>query len=91
MITYSLYDAKAKFSEIIRQVREGKSVFVSYRGEAVAVIRPVPKSDKSLAARIDRLETDGAVSRSAGHNGRLRTGKRRPGALKRFLTERDGT
>jgi prevent-host-death family protein len=89
MITYSLYDAKAKFSEIIRQVREGKSITVSYRGEAVAVIRPVPKSDKSLARRIDRLESNGVVSRSGGHQGRLRTTTRKPGALTRFLAERD--
>ncbi len=89
MTTYSLYDAKAKFSEIIRQVREGKSITVSYRGEAVAVIRPVPKAKQSLAERIDQLEADGAVSRSAGRQGRLRSVSRRPGALARFLAERD--
>ena len=89
MITYSLYDAKAKFSEIIRQVREGKSITVSYRGEAVAVIRPVSKADSSLADRMNRLEADGVLLRSAGQHGRLRTAKRRPGALARFLAERD--
>ena len=89
MITYSLYDAKAKFSEIIRQVREGKSVTVSYRGEAVAVIRPAPKTSQTLAERLDRLESDGVVSRSAGHKGRLGPTARKPGALARFLDERD--
>ena len=89
MTIYSLYDAKAKFSEIIRQVREGKSITVSYRGEAVAVICPVPKASESLAERIDQLESDGVVFRSAGHQGRLRKATRKPGALTRFLDERD--
>ena len=33
---YSIYEAKAKFSEIIRKVREGQTVTVSYHGEPVA-------------------------------------------------------
>lgn len=89
MITYSLYDAKAKFSEIIRQVREGKSVTVSYRGEAVAVIRPVSKTNQTLTERLDRLESDGVLSRSAGHRVRLGATARKPGALARFLADRD--
>jgi prevent-host-death family protein len=38
---YSTYDAKAKFSEILRKVRTSQHVIVSCRGEAVAEIRPV--------------------------------------------------
>ncbi|MYA59219.1 MAG: type II toxin-antitoxin system prevent-host-death family antitoxin, partial [Chloroflexi bacterium] len=30
--TYSTYEAKAKFSEVIRRVREGETVVVSYHG-----------------------------------------------------------
>ena len=36
--TYSTYEAKAKFSEIMRKVREGKHVYISYRGKEVAEI-----------------------------------------------------
>ena len=38
--TYSTYEAKAKFSEIIRKVRRGQRVIISYRGEEVAEISP---------------------------------------------------
>ena len=40
-ITYSTYEAKARFSEVLRQVREGKTVTISYRGEPAAEIRPI--------------------------------------------------
>ena len=40
-ITYSTYEAKARFSEIIRHVREGRTVTVSYRGEPVAEVRSI--------------------------------------------------
>ena len=49
METYSIHEAKARFSEIIRQVREGKTVAVSYRGKPVAEIRPIEE-----ASRINR-------------------------------------
>ena len=31
--TYSTYEAKAKFSEILRKIRGGESVYVTYRGK----------------------------------------------------------
>ena len=46
---YSTYEAKAQFSEIIRQVRQGKTIMVSYRGEPVAEIRPFQR--RGLLAR----------------------------------------
>ena len=39
--TYSLYEAKAKLSAIIRQVREGRPVVVTLHGEPVAEIRSI--------------------------------------------------
>ena len=35
-LVYSTYEAEARFSEVIRHVREGKTVTVSCRGEPVA-------------------------------------------------------
>ncbi len=49
--TYSLYEAKARLSAIIRQVREGRHVLVTVRGEPVAEIRPVAREANDLAAR----------------------------------------
>lgn len=89
MKTYSTYEAKARFSEILRQVRQGRTIRVSYRGEPVAEIRPIAGAEASLARRLDRLEERGVLIRPAERKGSLATVRRRPGALDRFLAERD--
>ncbi len=86
---YSVYDAKAKFSEIIRKVRAGQSVTVSYHGEPVAEIRPIRPQGFALEDRLRRMEDRGVVVRSSAGAGRLRRVARRPGALQRFLSDRD--
>jgi prevent-host-death family protein len=86
--TYSTYEAKAKFSEIMRKVREGKHVYVSYRGKEVAGIRPLPKDD-SLEDRLRRLEEQGVLGPRPTRKGKLEPIAHRPGALKRFLESRD--
>jgi len=87
-ITYSAYDAKARFSEVLRQVRDGKTVTVSYRGKPVAEIRAIRESRETIEARLDDLERQGILIRSSGPRKPLRSVVRRPGALKRFLAER---
>jgi prevent-host-death family protein len=87
--TYSLYAAKAKLSEIVRRVREGDVVTISYRGEPVAEVRPIPKGKQTLEKRIKELEARGVIVRAATRRGKLRPIAHRPGALKRFLAERD--
>ena len=44
-ITYSAHEAKARFAEMLRRVRSGETVTVSYRGEAVAEVRPLPQDN----------------------------------------------
>jgi prevent-host-death family protein len=85
--TYSTYEAKAKFGEIMRQVRAGKSVTISYRGQEVAEIRPVT-SNPSLEASISRLEEEGVIIPSRGAVD-LRPIAKKRGALKRFLEARE--
>lgn len=85
---YSLYDAKARFSEVIRKVREGESVLVTYRGEEVAEIRPVVK-EKTLEQKLADLRRRGIIGPSAERVGRLEAVAERPGALRRFLDTRD--
>lgn len=46
---YSTYDAKARFSEVIRHVREGRTVIVTYQGDPVAEIRPLDRSGGTSA------------------------------------------
>ncbi len=86
---YSLYDAKAKLSEIVRRVREGDTIAITYRGKPVAEIRPVAERSRTTADRILELEARGIIVGPGRPRGKLRPVARRPGALKRFLAERD--
>lgn len=87
--TYSVYEAKARFSEVIRQVRDGETVTVSYRGEPVAEIRAIKShGTPTLEERLMELERSGELVRSAVPRSTLRPVERRPGALSRFLAER---
>ena len=88
-IAYSVYEAKARFSEVIRQVREGKTVTVTYRGEPVAEIRSIiGRPEPSLEERLKDLERSGDLVRSSLPKGTFRPFERRRGALARFLAER---
>ncbi len=87
-LNYSIYEAKARFSEVIRQVREGKVVTVSYRGEPVAEIRSIGRK-ATLDERLEDLERSGSLVRSALPRQTFRPVERRPGALSRFLAERE--
>ena len=86
--TYSTYEAKARFSEILRKVRRGESVLISYRGENVAELRPIKKK-VTREERLRRLEEAGIVSRPGASEGALESVAERPGALERFLASRD--
>ena len=85
---YSAYDAKARFSEVLRQVRDGKTVTVSYRGKPVAEIRAVRESPETIDARLDDLQRQGILVSTGEPRRSIRPVKRSPGALKRFLAER---
>lgn len=88
-LVYSTYEAKARFSEIIRHVRDGKTVNVSYRGEPVAEIRPIRREPQTLAARLDELERQGIIAPSGAAKTPFVALGPRPGALRRFLDERN--
>ncbi|MHB1168434.1 MAG: type II toxin-antitoxin system Phd/YefM family antitoxin [Longimicrobiales bacterium] len=84
---YSTYEAKARFSELMRKVREGKSVTITYHGEPVAELRPLAEAG-TVAARIERLTSRGVVSPRKAARPQVRPMAVRPGALQRFLEER---
>ena len=86
--TMSAYEAKARFSELIRRIRAGQRVIITYRGEEVAEVRPVSRGTAGLAKRLAELESRGGVRRS-GERWEPRTVAKRPGALERFLQERE--
>ena len=87
--TYSLYEAKARFSAIIRHVREGRQVVVTVHGEPVAEIRPIAPDEGGLEARLARLQERGILLRGDPAAAPMRTVVKRRGALKQFLAERD--
>ena len=89
MDIYSTYEAKSRFSEIIRKVRAGRRVIVTHHGTRVAEIRPVDAAPVGLEAALNHLEREGIVQPPAESAIRSRPVTRRRGALARFLGSRD--
>ena len=87
--TYSLYEAKAKLSAIIRQVREGRPVVVTLHGSPVAEIRSISPASGGLGPRMEQLVERGIIVRAPKPDSTPRPIVKRPGALKRFLDDRD--
>jgi prevent-host-death family protein len=87
--TYSTYEAKAKFSEVIRKVRAGQRIVIAYRGEEIAEIRPLENRETRLEKAIARLEDRGTISHRRQPTGDLQPLAKRPGALARFLESRE--
>lgn len=87
--SYSLYEAKARFSAIVQRVREGHRVVVTVRGQPAVEIRPLAPSTSGIEGRMHELEERGMVTPAQADRVKLAPGKRRAGALKRFLATRD--
>ena len=85
---YSTYEAKAKLSEILRQVRSGKTIRISHRGEPIAEIRPIDGSPAGWEGRVRELTDRGVLVRSERSKAKLAPVQRKPGGLSRFLVER---
>lgn len=96
---YSIYDAKAQLSALVRQVREsGQTFVITVHGEPAAELRPitpVSKAKQTFEERLQELEARGVLSPSPRAPGErpsfssLIHGEPVPGALQRFLEERD--
>jgi prevent-host-death family protein len=84
---YSTYEAKARFSELLRKVREGRSITITYHGKPIAKLQPIA-TEVGLDARIRALRTAGRISGGGSVRGKLIPIASRPGALERFLAER---
>ncbi len=91
-ITYTTRDIEADFSSIIERVREGETVAIAHKGEVVAEIRPIERRKYTIEERLGEMRRKGILAPSVppGKPKRpLRLGKPSPGALERFLADRD--
>lgn len=87
---YSVYEAKARFSEILRRVAAEEEVIITHRGRRVARIVPFEaEEDETLDERIERFVRRGSLHPAAHPSKTLSAGPSpSPGALERFLSSR---
>jgi len=85
---YSTYQAKARFSEVIRLVREGTAVTITYRGDPVAEMRPLTPETTTVEEHFAQLEKRGIVVPAADPHSPLTLGPPNPGGLERFFADR---
>lgn len=86
--SYSIYEAKARLSEIIRQVQKKRRIILTHRGIEVAQILPVEMASDTRT-RLQQLEQDGILSPYHASSITIKPLKRKKGALKRFLDSRE--
>jgi len=87
--SYTTHEAKARLSELVDKVLRRQRIVIRRRGRPVAMLVPIPAEEEDLETRLGCLEAEGVVEAPRGPRSRLRTIRRRPGALARFLAERD--
>jgi len=86
---YSTYEAKAKLSEILRQVRSGKTIRISHRGVPVAEVRPIDQKPTNWEDRLRQLTDQGVLQRGEAVKAKLSPLTKKSGALERFLKDRN--
>ena len=89
-IGYSIHQAKAQFLEVLRHIRQGGVGTVLCRGKAVAQIREMPRKTTTIHDRLNELKQRGVLAEPGGREQRIASVHSRPGALARFLSERNG-
>lgn len=84
---YSIYEAKAHFSELLRRVKNGAEVTVTERGTPIAKVIPFA-AQESFEERLQALSRSGQII-PRSKRGFHFSGRAVAGALKRFLDERE--
>lgn len=59
-------ELKMRLGKYIRAVREGETIVVTERGEAVAELRPLPRAETALDTRLALLAQTGSLTRGSG-------------------------
>ncbi len=91
MAKYSVYETKSRLSEVLRLVKTRREVVITERGRPIAKIVPFDAEEEdSLDQRVEHLIAAGQLSRpTAAREEPASPSRRAPGALQRFLAERD--
>src|SRR5439155_10289320 len=59
-------ELKTRLGRYLRAVRDGETIVVTERGEAVAELRPLPRAQTDLDARLAELAQTGSLTRGSG-------------------------
>lgn len=93
--TYSTREAAAQFPAIIERVRKGETVIVADEGEPAVEIRLASggrlasTTPATMREKLLELERDGTSVRTTIRNRNRKIGEPIPGALDRFLADRE--
>ena len=87
--TYSIFEAKAKLSELLRLVKNRQPVTITERGKPIAIVSPYSESSNNIEERLRQAEERGEVIRASGGTQEIEPLATKPGALKRFYESRD--
>lgn len=86
---YSIYEAKARLSELIRAVKRRQRVTITERGRPVAEVVPCePTEGREMEQRLAQLHAAGSLIAARRPPPSIASIARRPGALRRFLRDR---
>lgn len=89
MSQYSVYEAKARLSELLRVVKTRGEVVITERGKPIARVVRFEETDETLDERIGRLESAGLIQAAADSpKAPVPSPVRAKGALRRFLDDR---
>lgn len=83
---YSIYDAKAHLSQLLKRVKAGKEIVISERGTPIVKMVPISQ-EQNFSERLVHLKSLGVIL--PRKNKKQAKGLSRPGALKRFLKDRE--
>ena len=84
--SYSVYEAKARLSEILRAVKGKQCITITRHGHPIA--RVVPVEDLTLEDHLSELANAGVLAQ-ATERSQYEPVAARVGALEQFLSERD--
>lgn len=88
--SYSIYEAKAKLSELIRRVKHNRLITITERNVPVAMVIPIKKSsNKKIEQILKELEEQGIIESREANISNIKTILKKKNVLKRFLESRE--